>query len=1821
MTETKNIDEIPLTSNSTGTYDFLSKMEALEEEYQKNKKEEENEFNLPISKRIESKNWKCRKSALEELNKLILKLENFDYEIFILLPKILIEQHQGNLEYAIDIINLFFDKKFFIPRENINILNDILKNLIEKCFSSSKNHLKEKSKEAIIKGVENLSNTDILCENIINLFNTKNQKLIQSGILISTILLNLFGNSVLNYKILTPKFLKITEQCSPLIKNDIISFIIELYKWIRGGIKQFLNNSIKDSVKQDIEKSMEDITNQFKNGLIMTPKNYLNNNFDNNFNKNKNNSNNKNNNNNKNENINYKNNDNLLSDDGIDIFTKKNGFDDSFIEMILKPERKWKEKKEMLDNFVKSTDPIIIPKIKNTNRNNFNDMLKIILKDPNINVVNSAINVINNLSCGLKQNYIEGKDFMIILLEFFKEKNERFSNCLMNTLDNLINYIDDNIINEIMIKYTSNNITNPSKEKVCIFIEKIAKKKNNIKPLIENILIKYTDDQAIEIKNISIKTLANINIINSNFIMNVINLLNDTKIKKIDDILLNYNNETNNNIQTLAMMKKNALNKKNNNKKQIQKNNNNNSQNQNQNINNNEELNSNNNEDEIIEFVNSKINNEIIELFKSNKWNERKDAFTKLNDYIIINKDEIINSAEYFLKYIIIKNKKFKENNINILKESYICINSIFDISNNLTKKYSSIIIPKIIDKISDHKINTELTNLLYKFMDYYNIKNVIIIIIKSIEGKAITILKETALFINNSIEKYNNLQLFPLKEIIEFCKILESNSNVQCRNNGTILLCSLYKYLGNSLKTFLTDIKESTLKVIEKEFEKVEIIDYNLPENKNLKNQNKNLIEILSPPRVDISKKITPKMLKDLSEGKWQIKKEIIEQIDSIINSVQRRILPNGLGEFIGILKQKLKDSNKNIVRIFIQFITKLSDDLGNGIKVYIKTLINPILRNLSDKNNLLREDVVKCIEKFINIIGFDYISFAIPQFLNEENYEMRIELLKILTKNKGIFSNKLDNIKDYISPIISCILDKSPIIRNMAEEVSKELLRYININCFYDQLKNLKPAIANSVKNIIDKYSSLICVGNENIDIKDIDKNLSDNQKLNKKNHKNENYDIEMKDGNKNYNNNNNNNLNKKRNESNEQNFNNLNTLNSDFNIQIPNLQSLKFNNNNNSNINFPEINIPKKKESLKIKNEINVEVNPNNDNNLNLYSVSKSPILQNKQKLNLDMNSAPIPLFFDDDIKIKNIISIIFTGNINEKSSALLNLSDILSNNKNENLNLLFNESNINELFISLNTLLSSIFQSNNQNSINIKNLELIAFTLTAYYKLALKKKLIFNLSSEIIYNSYERLFIILNDENLEKINEGQKIIKSINGLIMKLLENFNTTKTFSALIKIMLNYKGNSDRTSQICTFGIKCLSKLSSLIKDFYSYVDLNIILQNISQFLFEFEKTNSNLNPHNENEDKCLKVIKNILFEFCKIYKNQIWDFYKKVNCNGEQFLKQYIQNILRYTNGINETNNLNNDINSFNLNTNNTLINNIQNQQNYNPNINNSLNNYISNSNNQINNKIELSSSKIKSFNIEKSINEKNINNIEKIQPFNSNKIINLIPKKIENINPVYKEMKIYAEKLNSIPNNNIKEKEYIIYEIVNALNRNKLPVEYMADKLPDPNDYTSLLKIHHSIRDGKSNFSSILSKKDNDNNENFLNIEKENNINTPNNIFKDKDDYIKFNANPKIPIDNKIKLYRETLNSISKNNQPNLNFNFGNLQSNNHTFDNNIDQLIERKKIIDQMFNNNYINLNNEYTSVAQSNTIRLDHLKMKLNSLKNQKKEIIK
>ena len=54
----------------------------------------------------------------------------------------------------------------------------------------------------------------------------------------------------------------------------------------------------------------------------------------------------------------------------------------------------------------------------------------------------------------------------------------------------------------------------------------------------------------------------------------------------------------------------------------------------------------------------------------------------------------------------------------------------------------------------------------------------------------------------------------------------MANNSNPQVRTAAISLLCILYKYLGKDVKTLTRDIKESTLKLIDAELDKVTVID-----------------------------------------------------------------------------------------------------------------------------------------------------------------------------------------------------------------------------------------------------------------------------------------------------------------------------------------------------------------------------------------------------------------------------------------------------------------------------------------------------------------------------------------------------------------------------------------------------------------------------------------------------------------------------------------------------------------------------------------------------------------------------------------------------------------------------------------------------------------------------------------------------------------------------------------------------------------------------------------------------------------------------------
>ena len=168
------------------------------------------------------------------------------------------------------------------------------------------------------------------------------------------------------------------------------------------------------------------------------------------------------------------------------------------------------------------------------------------------------------------------------------------------------------------------------------------------------------------------------------------------------------------------------------------------------------------------------------------------------------------------MRFLKLRLKDYKENNINILKEVMKFYEDLIEKSKKFNKKNSFILLKNFSEKIGDLKLKENVGNLLNKIFEYQGPRFAVIFLLKHFQSsvKGVNPLKEFSAFLEKSISEYG-IQRFPLKEIIDFSCFLASNTNQQIRLNATNLLCSLYKFIGEPLKSMLKEIKESTLNVI----------------------------------------------------------------------------------------------------------------------------------------------------------------------------------------------------------------------------------------------------------------------------------------------------------------------------------------------------------------------------------------------------------------------------------------------------------------------------------------------------------------------------------------------------------------------------------------------------------------------------------------------------------------------------------------------------------------------------------------------------------------------------------------------------------------------------------------------------------------------------------------------------------------------------------------------------------------------------------------------------------------------------------------------
>ena len=515
-------------------------------------------------------------------------------------------------------------------------------------------------------------------------------------------------------------------------------------------------------------------------------------------------------------------------------------------------------------------------------------------------------------------------------------------------------------------------------------------------------------------------------------------------------------------------------------------------------------------EDPRFDNIKAKLGKKIVDSLISKKWEDKKYGYELINNFIESNSLNDINSNDLY-EYIRFKLKNFKETNFNVNREALNVFEALTK-KKFINKENLIFVIIAYYDKITDPKLKDNYLDLLKSSFllvePNFILKNILLKISKKNNARLFI---EYSLLFGKIIENYNNKEL-PYKEMTDFCKIMANNSNLQCRNASINLICILYKYYGEEIHKLIKDIKESTLKNIEAEMSKITIIERKTSSNvkvkrynrklsvERLENKNTNLnggekglngaanIDIKSNAPFDISKKITAQILKNISDGKWADKKDACEKIEKVLEESNMEILPNGLNELMNLIKKKLADRNKNVVRMMVNLLTQLIEALKQGFNQWSKYIALNLIPHLSDKNQVLRNECQICFSKWVEYVGFDSLIIYFPQFLKNGNVEIRTEIMNFIKTYKDKFNKEIGVLvfKEMIENLLLCLQDRTSSVRIQAEETIKFSLNYIKLNAYYTKIKEYKPTITNDLKIILDKIQNEI-KGGDSSDIKE--------------------------------------------------------------------------------------------------------------------------------------------------------------------------------------------------------------------------------------------------------------------------------------------------------------------------------------------------------------------------------------------------------------------------------------------------------------------------------------------------------------------------------------------------------------------------------------------------------------------------------------------------------------------------------------------------------------------------------------------------------------
>lgn len=174
----------------------------------------------------------------------------------------------------------------------------------------------------------------------------------------------------------------------------------------------------------------------------------------------------------------------------------------------------------------------------------------------------------------------------------------------------------------------------------------------------------------------------------------------------------------------------------------------------------------------------------------------------------------------------------------------------------------------------------------------------------------------EALLWIEQSLRDFG-INGLAVRELVEFLKAGLKSSNATVRTSSLKTLVTLRLFVGSDIKGFLQELNPTLLSTIDSEFDKVNGQQPPIPtrtsadhvqalhnETEGSKSRRDPLDDLF--PRKEISKLVSPSLIKMMSDANWKQRKEALETLQSILEANPRLVPTLGDAELPQLPQQR---------------------------------------------------------------------------------------------------------------------------------------------------------------------------------------------------------------------------------------------------------------------------------------------------------------------------------------------------------------------------------------------------------------------------------------------------------------------------------------------------------------------------------------------------------------------------------------------------------------------------------------------------------------------------------------------------------------------------------------------------------------------------------------------------------------------------------------------------------------------------------------------------------------------------------------------------